>query len=48
MTTKDDIQLLYKYDCWQMAGVFQTASALSAEQFTRDLRGRFPSVRDTL
>jgi hypothetical protein len=37
-----------KYDRWANGRVFQTASALSAEQFTRNLRGSFPSVRDTL
>jgi uncharacterized damage-inducible protein DinB len=46
--TKDDIQLLYKYDRWANARVLQAASRLSAEQFTQDLGGSFPSVRDTL
>jgi uncharacterized damage-inducible protein DinB len=46
--TKDDIQLLYEYDRWANNRVLQSASALSAEQFTRDLGGRFRSVRDTL
>jgi uncharacterized damage-inducible protein DinB len=45
---KDDIQLLYEYDRWANNRVLQTASTLSAEQFTRDLGGSFPSVRDTL
>jgi uncharacterized damage-inducible protein DinB len=45
---KDDIQLLYEYDRWANNRVLQTASALSAEQFTRDLGGSFRSVRDTL
>jgi len=47
-TTKDDIQLLYKYDCGANDKVLQAASVLSAEQFTRDLGGSFCSVRDTL
>jgi len=46
--TEDDIQLLYEYDRWPNNRVLQAASALSAEQFTRDLGGSFRSVRDTL
>ncbi len=46
--TKDDIQLLYAYDRWANNRVFQAVSALSVEQFTRDLGGSFRSVRDTL
>jgi len=45
---KDDIQLLYEYDRWANHRVFQAASALSVEQFTRDLGGAFHSLRDTL
>jgi uncharacterized damage-inducible protein DinB len=46
--TKDDIQLLYEYDRWANNRVLQVVSALSVEQFTRDLGGSFGSVRDTL
>ena len=46
--TKDDIQLLYEFDRWANNRVLQAASALSAEEFTRDLSGSFRSVRDTL
>ena len=46
--TKDDIQLLYEFDRWANNRVLQTASALSGEDFTRDLGGSFRSVRDTL
>jgi uncharacterized damage-inducible protein DinB len=46
--TKDDIQLLFAYDRWANNRVLQAASALSDEQFTRDLGGSFCSVRDTL
>ena len=46
--TKDDIQVLYEYDRWANNRVLQAASTLSAEEFTRDLGGSFPSVRDTL
>jgi uncharacterized damage-inducible protein DinB len=45
---KDDIQLLFEYDRWANHRVLQAASALSAEQFTRDLGGSCRSVRDTL
>jgi uncharacterized damage-inducible protein DinB len=46
--TKDDIQLLYEYDRWANNTVLQAVSTLSAEEFTRDVGGSFPSVRDTL
>lgn len=42
---KDDIQLLFEYDRWANHRVLQAASALRAEQFTRDLGGSFRSVR---
>src|SRR5271157_4497888 len=46
--TKHDMQLLYKYDRWANNRILQAASALTPEQFTRDLGGGFRSVRDTL
>lgn len=46
--TRDDKQLLYEYDRWADNRVLQAASALGAEDFTRDLGGSFRSVRDTL
>src|ERR1700690_2935819 len=46
--TKDDIQLLYEFARWANHSVLQAASALGAEEFTRDLGGSFRSVRDTL
>jgi uncharacterized damage-inducible protein DinB len=46
--TKQDIELLYEYDRWANGRVFDAASALTAEQFARNLGGGFPSVRDTL
>ena len=46
--TRDDIALLYEYDRWANNRVLDAASALTAEQFTRDLGGAFSSVRDTL
>jgi uncharacterized damage-inducible protein DinB len=46
--TKDDIRVLYEYDRWANNRVFQAASTLSAEEFTRDLGGSLRSTRDTL
>jgi uncharacterized damage-inducible protein DinB len=46
--TKDDIRLLYEYDRWANDRVLRAASALSEEQFRRDLGGSFRSVRDAL
>lgn len=45
---KEDIQLLYEYDRWANARVFQSFTALTTGQFTRDLGGSFASVRDTI
>jgi uncharacterized damage-inducible protein DinB len=45
---KDDIQLLYEYDRWANNRVLRVVSALSAEEFTRELGGSFHSVRGTL
>src|SRR5271169_5761874 len=44
----NDIRPLYQYDRWANNRVFQAASKLSVEEFTRDLGGSFRSVRDTL
>lgn len=46
--TKDDIQFLFEYDRWANDRTLQAASALTADEFTRDLGGAFASVRDTL
>ena len=45
---KEDVQLLFEYDRWANRRVFQAASVLSAEEFSRDLGGSYGSVRDTL
>src|SRR5262250_2225501 len=45
---KEDIVLLYEYDRWANARIFQSLEALTVEQFTRDLGGSFGSVRDTV
>ncbi len=46
--TQEDVDLIYEYDRWANNRALQAASALNAEQFTRDLGGAFRSVRDTL
>jgi len=46
--TKGDIQLLYEYDRWANWKIFDATSTLTNEQFTRNLGGGFPSIRDTL
>ena len=46
--TKDDIRLLFEYDRWANNRILRAASALTPEQFTRDLGGSFRSVRDTV
>ena len=46
--TRDDIRLLFEYDRWGNAQALQAASALTPEQFTRDLGGSFRSVCGTL
>jgi uncharacterized damage-inducible protein DinB len=46
--TRDDIQLLFAYDRWANRRVLQAATALSSEEFTRELGGGFRSVRGTL
>lgn len=45
---KNYIELLFEYDRWANARVLQCASALTIEQFTKDLGGGFRSVRSTL
>lgn len=40
--------LLYEYGRWANNRILRAVSALTPEQFTRDLGGGFRSVRDTL
>jgi uncharacterized damage-inducible protein DinB len=46
--TPEEIQVLYAYDGWANSRILEACSALSAEQFTRNIVSSFPSVRDTL
>ena len=41
------LRLLYDYNSWANRRMLDACAALSAEQFTRDLRSSFASVRDT-
>lgn len=41
-------RLLYDYNAWANHHLLDACQTLSDEQFTRDLRSSFPSVRDTL
>lgn len=45
---KDDVQLLFEYDRWANERVLRALSKLSVEEFTRDLGGCFPSMRETV
>jgi len=42
------IQALYEYNTWANGRVLEVASHLTPEQFLRNLRSSYPSVRDTL
>ncbi len=46
--TREDVRLLYEYDRWANNRILRLVGALTPEQFTRDLGGSFPSVRDVL
>lgn len=46
--TRDDLQLLFEYDRWANDRMLQAVSALTPEQFARDLGGSLPSVRDAV
>jgi uncharacterized damage-inducible protein DinB len=43
-----DFHLLYEYNSWANRRTLDSCSGLNSEQFTRNLRSSFPSVRDTL
>ncbi len=44
----EDFRLLYNYNSWANERTLDSCAALSEEQFTRDLKSSFNSVRDTL
>jgi len=45
---RQDVLRLYEYNAWGNTRVLGAVEALKAEQFVRDLKNSFPSVRDTL
>lgn len=48
MVTPELLRLLFQYNQWADRRIVDACSALSNEQFTRDLGSSFRSVRDTL
>lgn len=44
----EEFRELYQFNSWANRRVLEACSALTGEQFFRDLRSSFPSVRDTL
>jgi uncharacterized damage-inducible protein DinB len=44
----EDFRLLYDFNAWANHRTIEACSALTPEQFTRDLASSFRSVRDTL
>ena len=42
------IRELYRYNSWANSRLFHSVAHLSANEFTRDLRSSYPSLRDTL
>jgi len=45
---KQDVLTLYEYNAWGNTRILGVVEALNAGDFVRDLKGSFPSVRDTL
>ena len=43
----DEIRDLYAFNRWANARMRQAVSALTDEEFTRDMKNSFPSIRDT-
>lgn len=48
MQRSDEIRGLYSFNRWANARMRGAAAALNEDDFTRDLKSSFPSVRDTL
>jgi len=46
--TPDEMRVLYDYNAWANRRAMEAASALTDEQFTKQLGSSFSSVRDTL
>ena len=46
--TRDEIQMLYRYNAWANARILDTSARLSPEQLLASCGASFDSVRDTL
>jgi uncharacterized damage-inducible protein DinB len=46
--TPEECRLLFEFNAWANRRVLDACDGLSIDQFTRDLRSSFPSIRDTL
>lgn len=46
--TPEDCRVLFEYNAWANRRILDACDALADDQFTRDLRSSFPSVRETL
>lgn len=43
-----EIKELFEYDAWANTRIFDAVAKLTPDEFTRDLKSSFPSVRETL
>jgi uncharacterized damage-inducible protein DinB len=48
MTRIEEIRELFEFNAWATRRTFEATAVLSDDEFTRDLKNSFPSVRDTL
>ena len=46
--TVADVRDLFSFDNWATARLLTAVSSLSEQQFSTELRSRFPSLRDTV
>jgi uncharacterized damage-inducible protein DinB len=44
----DEIRELYAYNTWANKRIFEAAGRLSSEEFGREIKSSFPSVRETM
>jgi uncharacterized damage-inducible protein DinB len=45
---RQDVETLYEYEAWATKRALDASAALAPDQFVKDLRNSFPSIRDTL
>ena len=48
MTRLEENRQLYEFNAWAARRTFESTAALGVDEFTRDLKNSFPSVRETL